>query len=231
MQNIGKHFNRQLFWLDYDKLIQELPESNWVCLAITNKQPDIVKFEKFVRASISNNILEFKGHGYFGEMLHDIFDETMVAMETLENHAEIDVMTTFHDDVTLADTFWQSFYATCLPETADFANIKIVCTDLDGINRIEELKSYVTEFENGWLPSENFKHEIWQDKEGLTSLCLADERGDDFRKQLESGSTLIHTFYAESHFEAMTNYYKSMNWGIYTTDFENDKEPYAKNGA
>lgn len=74
----------------------------------------------------------------------------------------------------------------------------------------------------------NIKHEVWQDKEGLTTLCLGDERGDDCRKSLEPHSKLIYEFYANSHFEAMTIYYKFMDWGPYTTEFEIDKEPYNK---
>lgn len=70
----------------------------------------------------------------------------------------------------------------------------------------------------------SFKHEVWEDLEGLTSMCLADERGDDCRKLLEPNSKLIHIFYASSHYEAMTIYYKFMNWGTYTTEFEIDKK-------
>src|SRR5690606_41709256 len=101
----------------------------------------------------------------------------------------------------------------CLPETADLDNIKVVCTDLDGINRIDELKKYLKEFELGWLPSDNVKHEVWENPKGLTTLCLADERGDDCRKLLEPDSKLIHTVYASSHYDAMTIYYKFMEIG------------------
>ena len=152
MNQIGKYFDRQVYWLDYDNIADQIPDKNWVCLAIANNQPDIDKFDKFVRTSISRNILEFKGHGQFGEELHDHFDQNMVIME---NHPEIVVMTTWHNDETLADTFWQCFFATCLPDTADIDNIIIICTDLDGINRTDELKSYIKEFELGWLPSDN----------------------------------------------------------------------------
>lgn len=231
MNPIGKYFDRQVFWLDYDNFADQLPDKDWVCLAIANDELEIDTFDKFVRTCISRNILEFKAHGQFGEKLHDLFDETMVIMETMENHNEIDVMTTWHIDETLADAFWQCFCATCLPETADLDNIKVVCTDLDGINRIDELKKYLKEFELGWLPSDNVKHEVWEDPKGLTTLCLADERGDDCRKLLEPDSKLIHTFYASSHYDAMTIYYKFMDWGIYTTEFEVDKEPYEKKNA
>lgn len=72
------------------------------------------------------------------------------------------------------------------------------------------------------------KHEVWSDQKGLFTLCMADERGDNCRELLEPGSTLIHVFYANSHFEAMTIYYEFMDWGVYTTEFEVDKEPYEK---
>lgn len=231
MQNIGKYFDRQIYWINYNNFVDQLPDKDWLCLAISNIEPDIDTFDKFVRTSISKNILEFKGHGKFGEKLHDLFDETMVEMEVIEKHAEIGVMTTWHNDETLADAFWQCFFATCLPETSDLDNIKIVCVDLDGVDRKEELKSYLKEFELGWLPSDNIKHEVWEDPEGLTTLCLADERGNDCRNLLEPGSKIIHTFYAESHYEAMTIYYKFMDWGVYTTEFEIDKEPYEKKNA
>lgn len=231
MQNIGKYFGRQIYWLNYDKFSDQLPDKYWVCLAVANQQPDLDKFDNFVRTAIAKDILEFKGHGKFGEKLHDLFDETMEVMETMEDHNEIGVMTTWHNDETLAETFWQCFFATCLPETADLDNIKIICTDLDGINRTEELKSYIKEFELGWLPCDNVKHEVWQDKEGLTTLCLADKSGDECRKLLEPDSKLIHEFYANSHFEAMTIYYKFMDWGTYTTEFEIDKQPYDKKNA
>ena len=72
------------------------------------------------------------------------------------------------------------------------------------------------------------KHEVWQDPEGITTLCLADKRGDSCRKLLEPKSKLTYSFYAASHYEAMTIYYKFMGWGVYTTEFEEDKQPYGK---
>jgi hypothetical protein len=231
MQLIGKYFERQIYWLDYHNFSNQFPNKDWVCLAIANQQPDIDKFEEFARTAIKHELLEFKGHGEYGEKLHDLFDEVMVVMETSEDHREIGIMTTFHDNESLADTFWQCFFSTCLPSSADHDNIKIICTDLNGVNRIEELKNYLQEFELGWLPSDNVKHEIWQDKEGLTTLCLAGEQGNDCRELLEPGSKLIHEFYASSHFNAMTIYYHFMDWGEYTTEFEIDKEPYYKKNA
>lgn len=155
MDRVGKYFGRQVYWLDYRDSSDQLPDKDWICLAISNSQPDPDTFDKFVRASIKKGVHEFKGHGKFGELLHDLFDETMVFMETDEAHPEIDVMTTWHNDESLADTFWQCFFVTCLRDNADFDKVSIVCTDLDGVNRTEELKNYIQEFEIGWLPSDN----------------------------------------------------------------------------
>ena len=131
MDRVGQYSGRQVYWLNYNQYADQLPDKDWVCLAISNSRPDKASFDKFVRTSIENGIHEFKGHGKFGELLHDLFDETMVEMEVIEGHPEIEVMTTWHNDQTLADTFWQCFFATCLRDNVDYDNVKIVCTDLE----------------------------------------------------------------------------------------------------
>ena len=71
------------------------------------------------------------------------------------------------------------------------------------------------------------KHELWKEENGYT-FCLADSMGDRARAMMESHAELIWTVEAESHFEAMTKYYKFMNWGAFKTEFEEDKNPYPK---
>lgn len=70
------------------------------------------------------------------------------------------------------------------------------------------------------------KHELWVDKEGLDTFCLSGKRGDEARKHLGNGAKLSWTVEAESHFEAMTAYYKYRGYGVYTTDQEWDMQPY-----
>jgi hypothetical protein len=70
------------------------------------------------------------------------------------------------------------------------------------------------------------KHDIWQDTEGLTSLCYSGKLGAESRSILEPGSKILHSFYANTHFEAMTKYYEFMGWGKYTSGFEIDKTTY-----
>ena len=72
----------------------------------------------------------------------------------------------------------------------------------------------------------SIKHEVWQDSEGLTMLFRTDKVGDETWLQPEKNSILLHSFYASSHYEAMTNYYKLMGWGVYATEYEIDKKPY-----
>ena len=58
------------------------------------------------------------------------------------------------------------------------------------------------------------KHELWEENEGQElTFCLAGRHGDDARKLLSPDAKLIWTVEAESHFEAMTAYYKFMAWG------------------
>lgn len=73
------------------------------------------------------------------------------------------------------------------------------------------------------------KHDIWQDPEGLTSLCFSGVMGMECRRLLEPNSKIIHSFYADSHYEAMIKYYEFMGWGKYETEFETDKLPYNSN--
>lgn len=70
------------------------------------------------------------------------------------------------------------------------------------------------------------KHDIWKSEDDLTSLCFSGELGEEPRSILEPNSKIIHSFYANSHFDAMTKYYEFMDWGVYETEFEIDKEPY-----
>ena len=71
------------------------------------------------------------------------------------------------------------------------------------------------------------KHELWEEADGAGhTFCLAGPRGDDARQMLGPGAKLIWAVEAGSHFEAITEYYKFMGWGEYTTDQERDTQPY-----
>jgi hypothetical protein len=73
-------------------------------------------------------------------------------------------------------------------------------------------------------------HEVWIDVgeetgDDLPSLFLAGPGGDEARALLSDGQ-LVHTFYAGSHYEAMTLYREFLGEGSYTTEHPRDHEPY-----
>ena len=71
----------------------------------------------------------------------------------------------------------------------------------------------------------SIKHDVWEDNEGA-SLCFSGELGEENRTLLGKDAKIIFSFYADSHFNAMTQYYKYMGYGVYTTMYEIDKIPY-----
>ena len=72
----------------------------------------------------------------------------------------------------------------------------------------------------------SIKHDIWKSRDGLTVLCFSGEIGEESRSIVKPDSEVIHSFYADSHFDAMTKYYEYMDWGVYESDFEIDKKSY-----
>lgn len=76
-----------------------------------------------------------------------------------------------------------------------------------------------------------FRHEVWRDPQGLTTLCLAGPEGAGARALLEPYSLLVHTIEANSHVEAMTEYYSYMGWGAYKDEYPEYDEPYPEDWA
>src|SRR5258708_7976441 len=77
----------------------------------------------------------------------------------------------------------------------------------------------------------NLLHEIWiePDNKGHPleeSCCLAGPDGDGLRGLLAPTARLVHTFWAGSHFEAMTIYHRYLGREPYTTDHDWDYSPY-----
>ena len=74
-------------------------------------------------------------------------------------------------------------------------------------------------------------HELWDDGEDGLTFCLAGPMGDNARALLPASARLMWTVESESHFEAMTVYYRHMGWRTYTTEYpELDKRTYAELG-
>lgn len=62
-------------------------------------------------------------------------------------------------------------------------------------------------------------HEIWIDAGGLETGLLAGPHGDDARRLLGAGARLVHTFWADSHLEAMTYYNRYLDREPYTSPY------------
>ena len=70
-------------------------------------------------------------------------------------------------------------------------------------------------------------HELWKDEsQGGFTFCLAGPGGTDARALLEGKAVKLWECEAECNFEAMTKYYEYQDWGVYTTDLEQDYWPY-----
>jgi hypothetical protein len=73
-------------------------------------------------------------------------------------------------------------------------------------------------------------HELWVDRNGLDTFCLAGPMGDGARALLERPAELVWSVEAGSHFEAMTLYYEFRNRGEYTSDQAWDFVSYKDHG-
>jgi hypothetical protein len=74
------------------------------------------------------------------------------------------------------------------------------------------------------------RHELWVDRNGLDTFCLAGPMGDAARALLDQPAELVWSVEAASHFEAMTLYYEFRSRGDYTTDEAWDYVTYKDHG-
>lgn len=152
MEYIGEHLKRKVYYVNYQKLvIDEMPYSDWICFAMSNEKPDDTKLTEFVQNVLKKDVLEFIGYGIYGEYLHNFFDNEMVLMSINGHYPEIDIVTTWNID-NLAEAFWECFGATCLPDRANYEDLKIICVDFDNLNYSTKLKDLINRFNENWLP-------------------------------------------------------------------------------
>ena len=152
MKKIGTHFGRDVFYSNIEDINYDLLIKSWICLAISDDKYDGNKFDRIVRKSIKNGLLEFKAQGKYGELLHEDFDEIMSKMSVDENLDLIHICTTGNNKSDLDNVFWESFYCTALPDTKD---LDVLCISLDGIDRTKYLKELINKFDKGWIPESN----------------------------------------------------------------------------
>ncbi len=105
-------------------------------------------------------------------------------------------------------------------------DINLYRNDSDWKGLRDEANSIINEITIVKSKGSIIKHDIWCNKKGLSMLCFSDELGAESRTLLEPDYKVIDSFYADSHFDAMTEYYELMDLGVYETEFEVDKELY-----
>ncbi|UKN03481.1 hypothetical protein K6119_08135 [Paracrocinitomix mangrovi] len=154
MNLIGTNNTWKIYWSDYHNIFEEsIPSDTWVCMFIANSEPDWKQFEQFINKALSFGIVDFKSNGKYAEQLHDYFDFHLVDLNLeIEEKDWTEVMTTWHTNETVADTFWQTLNIACLPDHHSYQDVKVLCSDLDGLNREDELANYLQKFKEGWLP-------------------------------------------------------------------------------
>lgn len=59
-------------------------------------------------------------------------------------------------------------------------------------------------------------YQLWIEEDSCSqTFCSAGVEGESARKSLEKNARIVWTCEAESYSDAMTKYYKYMNWGEY----------------
>ena len=154
LDTLGRHINNDIYYFSPEThSLDDLPNDNWICLAIANQDFDKSFFEQFVVFSADRGLLEFKGQGKFGELLHDYFDEVILEYE-FQKDIETDIMTTWYNDKRndLANSLWDCFHAHILPDDTDFTKTKIVCISFDTNNYKIALIDIISRLNEGWIP-------------------------------------------------------------------------------
>ncbi|GAB3537092.1 DUF7683 domain-containing protein [Photobacterium alginatilyticum] len=75
--------------------------------------------------------------------------------------------------------------------------------------------------------SQGLVHELWIESDIEQTFCLAEEKGNSAKSLLSPKAKLTWTVSATSHYEAMEKYYQYMGWGHYSSEFLDDRLPYA----
>lgn len=152
---IGNYNRRTVIQVSYEEYKIAMPDKHWLCFMLADHEPDSDKFAEFVETCVQKDIVYFCAYGKYCELVHDRFDENFIAMEVFKGYEGRTVMTTWDSEETLADAFWFCFTANLYEEGIDSESMPIVVIDMDGVDRVAELRGYINRFKEGWLPSDD----------------------------------------------------------------------------
>jgi len=158
MELVGISNERQIFYLNIHRSadwVNNLPKSNWLAFAI-GEEKDIEAYSELAEKCIANNVLYLCAAGPNCELIHDVFDETIVELK-IKNKQSIESpedfenspMTTWHHN--FSEGFWFSI-ASAYSEAGVID--KIICIDYSkgGVKR--HLQELIALINSGWLPSD-----------------------------------------------------------------------------
>ena len=93
-----------------------------------------------------------KAQGQRGEVLHTLFDTTMVDFEIEEHLPPKNICSSGDNSTNLEHVIWECIYADALPDNADLENVKVLCSTCDKVNYSEEISDIFIKICSGWIP-------------------------------------------------------------------------------
>ncbi len=159
MESIGNSNDRQIFytniWTD-NNWLDNLPKDNWLVFPI-GQDKDINKFHELADRCIDNNVVYACAAGKYCELIHDIFDNIVVAKK-IANEESVSCEDDFENSPM---TVWDNNFSSCFWFAIQSAHVdkktisKIVCVDFtkQGVKR--HLIDLIEKINNNWLPSED----------------------------------------------------------------------------
>ncbi|MBW8360586.1 MAG: hypothetical protein K0M56_00200 [Kaistella sp.] len=158
MEVIGNVNGRQIIYINIWENINwtdNLPTHNWLVFPV-GQGNDVSIYSKLADKSIDNNVLYLCAAGEFCELIHDIFDEVIIAKKIANNESiespddfKNSPITTWHNS--FSEGLW--FATTCANHEEKTID-KIICVDFMKQGVKDHLINLVESINNGWLPSD-----------------------------------------------------------------------------
>ncbi len=155
MQLIGRVNDREIFYTNYHAdpgSLNKLPGNNWLVVPI-GEAKDIELYSVLAQKCIANDVLYVCTLGKCCELIHDIFDETIVAKKIDSGVCIEDFdgspMTTWHYN------FSEGFWFALTQAYDDHERIdKVVCIDFTEKRVERHLRRLTVMINQDWLPPE-----------------------------------------------------------------------------
>jgi hypothetical protein len=158
LELLGQINDREIFYTSFredQNLFENLRNENWLAVPI-GQDKDIHLYSRLADNCIDNNVSYICALGQSSELIHDIFDEEVVARkiaagESVETQDDFknSPMTTWH--LNFSEGFWFAL-------TSAYNDGKkidtVVCIDLTSKGVKKHLKYLIDKIQTGWFPSE-----------------------------------------------------------------------------